>query len=135
MGAWAAYAFGDDTALDWLDETFAEAGSSAVKAALDAVLGTGPDEYMQYSIGVEGRAAAEVVAIAFGAARNGEGAEDLAKVAPHAASILADDSIKAQALKALDRIAAKNSEIAELWEEGPIDEWRDALSDLRSRLS
>ncbi|MEM1300245.1 MAG: DUF4259 domain-containing protein [Pseudomonadota bacterium] len=137
MGAWAAYAFADDTALDWLDGTFLSGGEPAVRAALQLVLSETAQTYLEYDASVEGRAAAEVVAVSFGVSRPDEDEEDIAKVAVHQEDLKKHPELKVKALRALERVSASNSEIHELWteDETAAAEWANANSDLRARLS
>jgi Domain of unknown function (DUF4259) len=59
MGAWAASAFGNDTAMDWVAE-LERSGAHAVTAALAAAVEA--DEYLEAPEAEEAVAAAEVVA-------------------------------------------------------------------------
>ncbi|OYX41483.1 MAG: hypothetical protein B7Z02_15650 [Rhodobacterales bacterium 32-67-9] len=134
VGAWGLGAFEDDAALDWRDESFASTGVQAVIIALQAASKTSPDDYLEYVAGVEARAAAEVVAIAFGKPASGTSHDDINDVKPHVAEIRAIAGIRPLALKAMNRVSADNSEIAELWREnGPV-EFDQAIADLINRL-
>ena len=136
MGAWAETAFSDDVALDWLDDQFELDAVGAVKKALGAAIATSESDYLEYQEGIEARAAAEVVAIARGRARDGESDELLAQVSTALGEIAAVPSIEVTALAALDRVTSDNSEIQALWtEDGPNADWDNANADLRSRLS
>ena len=89
MGAWGVGAFEDDTAMDWLDEELAAAGASAVAGALTAVNETPASDYLEYTDGVNGRAAAETVAIAFGYPAENSDAAIRGQVNEHAEEIIA----------------------------------------------
>lgn len=136
MGAWGVEAFEDDTAMDWLDQELASKGASAVSAALTAVNEAVVSDYLDYDDGVNGRAAAEAVAISFGYPT--ENTDDTARgqVNEHAEAIIAMDGVKVAASLALDRITSDNSEIHELWTENDETgaEWSAAIADLQARL-
>ncbi len=136
MGAWGVGAFEDDAAMDWLDEELSGAGASAVSGALTAVNEIPVSDFLEYTDGVNGRAAAEAVAIAFGYPT--ETTDDAARghVNEHAEEIIAMDGVKVAATLALDRITSDNSEIHELWTENDETgaDWSAAIADLQARL-
>lgn len=135
MGAWGAGAFEDDTALDWLDEAYAERGVEAVREALRAAAGVPADAYMESDIGVAARAAAEIVAIAHERAPGGLDDATEETVKEHASAVRSDRTLTSLAIAAMDRLVAKKSELHELWTEDPTNtEWLDAIEDLKRRL-
>jgi hypothetical protein len=138
MGAWGAHAFENDTASDWLLDAFEQNLVNAVKLALNVVADAPATEYLEVDIGVVGLAAAEVVAIAFGRAREGyTDPERLGHIARYAEEIRSTPDIRSLALASITRIEGPNSELAELWNEGSSTrvDWSNENADLRSRLS
>ena len=135
MGAWGAGAFEDDSALDWMDEAYAEGGVDAVRAALTAAAETAKDDDLDYDIGAAARAAAEIVAIAHERAPGGLDDNDEAAAKEHADAVRADKGLATLALAAMERLLGKQSELCELWTEDPTNtEWLDAIADLKRRL-
>lgn len=111
MGAWAAGPFDNDDAADWAN-TLDDAEPHERPAVVAAALSAAADEagYLDMSDAEAAFAAAAVVA----AARAGVTLES-AYAPQH--SVDADDELVALALRALDRIAADESEWRELWED------------------
>ncbi len=136
MGAWGIGAFEDDTALDWF-ETFVEQGPGTVRAALDAVMAVGPGAEMDAHIGIEGRAAAEVVATVFGRPPEGLNGNRRDRMLEAGGDLRRDEMLPARALEACGRIWSDASELNELWmeDEDTQADWRAAEADIASRLS
>lgn len=135
MGAWGVGAFEDDTSLDWMDDSYAEGGVEAVRAALTTAVATPDDDDLDYTAGCAARAAAEIVAIANGRAPGGLDDEDEEAAKEHADAVRADRDLPDLALRAIDRLVGPNSELHDLWTEDPTNsEWLDAIADLKRRL-
>ncbi|MET7281787.1 DUF4259 domain-containing protein [Kribbella sp. NPDC005582] len=132
MAAWDATVFGNDDAADWAGD-LADAGEDQrVAEALERAAGTARGEYLEASEGAQALAAAEIVAAAAGAPTG---------VSPYNERALAWASGRAGlvelipvALRAIDRVVADDSELAELWEEADDPAWLKAVDDLRARL-
>lgn len=135
MGAWGVNTFDNDTACDWIHGLEDVEDLSLVRETLANVLAVGT-EYLDSDIACEGLAACEVIARLKGnwGMKNAY-TESLDKwVTEHPANPPTD--LVDQALAAIDRILTPPSELRELWdEEGENTEWRDAVNDLRSRVS
>ena len=135
MGAWGVNTFDNDTACDWTYGLEGLDDLSFVRKTLANVLEIGP-EYLDADIAGEGLAACEAMARLKGnwGLRNAY-SETLEKwVEEHPADPPAD--LVDQAFAAIDRICSPPSELMELWDqEGEHKEWRDAVHDLRSRVS
>lgn len=133
MGAWAADAFGNDTACDWADDLENVGDLSLVRQAIDAVLTVG-DEYLDSDIACEGLAACEVIARLQGnrGVRNAYTEPVDEWVAAH--KIVPPENLIKATLAAIERVLTPPSELLELWEEGDATEWRAAVEDLRERV-
>lgn len=136
MGAWGVGAFEDDTALDWLDEEFEAVGDEAVVAILEEVSSMEVTGYLEVDQGSAARAAAEIVAIAFGKGNAKTPEEVIAKISKYMNDIQAQPNIKALAISAVKRVNSENSEVKELWTESEATalEWEADIKDLLSRL-
>jgi hypothetical protein len=130
MGAWGAGSFENDDAMDWVD-TLVEASTVEVLAdSLKPALT--PRSYLEAPEASVVVAAAEVVAAALGSPVGNLPADVTDWVATHAADF--DGGIEADAIRAIDRVTS-DSELRELWEESDTaEEWKAAVTDLRSRL-
>jgi hypothetical protein len=130
MGAWGTDTFDNDSAADWAAE-FAEDGALVqLQAAFDAVF---DEEYVEVDTGSAALAACEVVARLRGKwGRRNPSTEPVDTwVAGHPQP--PPKELVALALRAIDRITAHDSELAELWEGDP--EWKTAVADLRKRVA
>src|SRR4051812_28483158 len=135
MGAWGPLAFVNDTACDWsyalenpdalplVDSAFAEVEQPPADDALDQ----GP--------ACNALAACEVLArLRRHPGYNNAYTEAVDRwVAAHPLPPSSDLLTRATAV--IDRILAPNSELRELWSESGDTEWRDAVEDLRRRLT
>lgn len=133
MGAWGVGSFDNDDAADFLSDVTEGADLGPVREILATALGA--DEYLEAPDASQAIAAAEIVAAALGHPSSAAQQEDelmewIARVKP-----TADAALGSQAVKALDRILAPNSELRELWEEADeFAEWEATIVALRSQL-
>lgn len=132
MGTWDASPFGNDTAADFagdLDELAAEERPSAIREALEAVIGeTG---YLDSDESVVAVAAAALVAAQCPGGKPVDSAYGPDEQVPE----LPVD-LRPLAVKALDRVVGPDSELEQLWDEGDGgEEWRTEISRLRLVLS
>ena len=129
MGAWGPGSFENDDAMDWVGGLTPDSGDTAVRSALTAVAdGHGYVEGPDCSVAI---AAAEALAAARGkpAATLPPEVDAWLRSSPHIARDLVD-----VARKAIRRVVS-DSELKDLWEESEsAEEWREAMSDLESRL-
>jgi hypothetical protein len=132
MGAWDASVFGNDDAADWAGDLVDADQEQLVADALARAAGPAGTEYLEATEGAEALAAAEVVAAAAGAPTD---------VSPYNERALAWASGRAGlvelipvAIRAVDRVVANDSELAELWAEAGDPAWLKAADDLRERL-
>lgn len=126
MGTFGHGPFDNDDALELVGE-FRDP-VRRLRAALKDAQG----DYVQVDVGARAWAAAEVVALCFG---RGE----LAEIPPCVADLLLDvkpsEKFRVLALRAVERLQAEGSEMAQLWAEADaLDDHRVRLDDLRSRL-
>ena len=133
MGTWGTGSFENDEAGDFAIE-FESDGLASLSDALDVA----EIEYLDAAQAQRAIAAAEILAIAI----EGDAAED-AVISPelhdaiqrHGSDIMPRKrGLVRQALSAIERIEADQSELKELWAESDGEEWLEALHDLRSRL-
>ena len=129
MGAWGPGSFENDDAMDWLGGLTPDSGDAALRPALVAVAeGRGHVEGPDCSVAI---AAAEAVAAARG--------KPATKLPPEVEAWLASSPHIARDLVDVARMAIRrvvsDSELKDLWEESESsEEWREAMSDLESRL-
>lgn len=126
MGTFGHGPFDNDDALDLVDE-FRDP-VRRLRAALKDAQG----DYVQADVGARAWAAAEVVALCFG---RGE----LTEIPPGVAELLLEvkpsEKFRVLALRAVERLRAEGSEMAELWAEAEaLDDHHARLDELRSRL-
>ena len=134
MGAWGVLAFENDDACDWAEELEEVDDFSLVESALDAV--EAADDYLEAPDACAALAACEVLARAIGGGgiKNADTKTVDAWVKKHKLKPTA--SLMKRAKRAITRILAEESELRELWDESDsAQEWRDAVKDLRTRLS
>lgn len=158
MGAWGLGPFDNDTAADLADDLADDLGDPAlVVEQLTEVLAeagdTPPDEPLDADLGAEALAAAEVVAALAGHPGEALAAAELAEgdQEPPSLDVLANwcrgeqgagaldgaPGLPRLALRAVVRVMADGSELAELWDEAPEQgrAWREVTAGLRARLS
>lgn len=136
MGTWSHEPFGNDAANDWAYGLEDGGGIEVVEDALDKVLEAG-DEYIDAGDAEEAVAAIEVLAKLLG---KGTQSDSYTKkidawVAAHPGA--PPPALLQKARRVLARIAGKDSELAELWDEGDADEaaaWRASLAALQRAL-
>ncbi|QDL92997.1 DUF4259 domain-containing protein [Paroceanicella profunda] len=128
MGSWAADAFGNDDAMDWLSE-FESDPEAAVIAALDI-----GDGVVEVDAGAAAVAAAEAVATAFGKSSPEVDEDVIARILPHVEAVRDIPDVRDLAIAALEEVLGENSELAELWNEADDPAWAAAVADLSDRL-
>lgn len=134
MGAWSHEPFGNDTACDWAYGLDSSKDLGYLEAAIDAALG-GAD-YLDAGVGEEAIAAVEVLAKMLGKGTQADSYTESADIWVAAATSLPSVELRQKAVKALDRITAGESELAELWDEGDgADEWRATVARLRAAMA
>ena len=127
MGAFGTGPFDNDDALDLLSECV-DSPALTLRVALQAAQG----DYVEVDAGGRAWAAAEIVALAFG---RGELTDLPSSAAELVLRIKPNDTLRALALRAIERLGREGSELAELWAESPDDEsFRARLEHLRGRL-
>ncbi|GAB3932714.1 hypothetical protein GCM10029976_039070 [Kribbella albertanoniae] len=132
MGTWDATVFGNDDAADWADILVNADLEQLVADALERATGSAGAEYLRYSKGVQALAAAEIVAAAAGAPTDANAYNERALEWASGRARLA--SLTPVAIRAVDRVVADDSELAELWAEGDETAWLKTTDDLRERL-
>jgi Domain of unknown function (DUF4259) len=137
MGTWGADSFANDAAADWAGDLVDDGTPETVRETLAIAAEAPTSEYLDADEGAEAIAAAEVVAAAAGRPCESDAysEEAIAWATRHAE--LRDEGFVTLALRAVDRVAADDSELRELWFEDGDDsgrEWKAAIDDLRARL-
>ncbi|WMJ75294.1 DUF4259 domain-containing protein [Cytophagaceae bacterium ABcell3] len=130
MGAWSEKNFGNDSALDWVNEFLESPSIDFVQDTLQQVIEN--DDYIEVDEATSALAAAEVVA-----ALKGKPSSDFPKeIHDNLASLSQPDGLDKLAVQAVNKVIS-GSELQELWEgDGsiPDPEWRAAINDLLNRL-
>jgi hypothetical protein len=129
MGAWGEGALQNDAALDWLIGLGSK-GVEALRKTLALAADTAADDYLDVDDGSAALVAAEMVAAARHSIRDNLGKRVAAWLDAHAETVTADD--EALAKRAVQRVLAKNSELASLW--GGSAEWNANAQALLQRL-
>ncbi len=137
MGAWGEGAFDNDDAADWSGEfegADGDTGLEVVRSGLQAAAKTSGDDYLDSFDGAIAVAAAEIVAAMHGinvqeSAYNEEALGWLATTNPPA-----DDETVRLAVMALERVAAPQSELADVWDEAGDPSWRQAVDNRLASL-
>jgi hypothetical protein len=128
MGAWGSGPFENDDAGDWVYDLEGADDLSLVHDALD-VAGT---SYLDANEGAVAVAAATVVAAALGLRSDGLSEEVTAWLEDHSRLVQPADA--ALAVRALERVLDKRSEVAELWDDAGDTTWRTAVRALQADL-
>lgn len=131
MGTWDTGPFDNDTAADFsysLDEAVEAERENMVRDALIRVIET--DDYLDSGEAVEAVAAAALIV-----AQCPGGGPVTTPYGPDEALPVFSADLRGLAVRALDRVLAKDSELAELWDETDKGaEWRQSVLDLRTTL-
>lgn len=133
MAVHAADSFGNDEALDWLNDLFDERDIYFIHNTLEIIVDSAPGDKPDSWDCCCALAAAEMVAAACGkpASTLPEEAKDWLE----AYEFEADDEALELARKAVDRIE-KDSWLREAWERSGLSaQWYHAVADLKSRLN
>lgn len=129
MGAWGSGPFENDDAGDWVYDLEGADDMSLIHDALD-VAGAA---YLDAGEGAVAVAAATVVAAGLGLRRDGLSDEVTAWLDDHSRLVQPADA--ALAVRALERVLAERSEIAELWDEAGDASWRASIRALQADLN
>lgn len=129
MGSWGDGPFQNDAALDWLSEVESR-GVEAVREALSRAVRTPDGAYLDADDGASAIAAAELVAASGSHEKDHLPARALGCLAHVASLVGADDLTLAR--RAVDRVVARNSELASL--HGPESGWHQHVRALQSKL-
>ena len=133
MGCWAIGSFGNDDAADWLSGLTEQDDLALVRETISQLLTA--DGYLDAPYATEALAAIEVVAAALGRPTAAAQAEEdlmawVARVNPAPEASLVSDAVRA-----IDRILAPESELRELWEDTEdFNEWQADVAGLRAQL-
>ncbi|HXB02212.1 MAG TPA: DUF4259 domain-containing protein [Opitutaceae bacterium] len=136
MGAWANDPFGNDTAGDWADGLDKTEDLSLIEETIQRVLGMG-DNYLEAPEAEEAIAAADTLARLRGKyyVRNAYTKSVDKWVEKH--RLTPSPELVASAIRAIDRILTKPSELLDLWSEGAdsdTEEWKQQMVALKERL-
>lgn len=132
MGTWDIGPFDNDTAADFsyrVDEAPDGERADVLLAAFREVTDTG-DEYLDADLAMEAVAAAALLA-----AQCPGGEPVTTSYGPKKPLGVLPGELRPQAVAALDRILAADSELLELWEESGADEWKAGVLRLREVLA
>ena len=131
-GAWDFNSFGNDSALDWVENELKPEGMRAVEQTVARVAGS--KGYLDVDAGSYAIAAAEVLAAVQGrpAANLPESITAIIKRLPKKVS----ETMRQNGRKALDRVLADDSELNDLWKENKdaYAAWRKSVEDIKARL-
>jgi hypothetical protein len=134
MGAWAHDAFGNDTACDWVFDLKETDDMSLVESTIDRMLENG-DDYLDASDAEEALAAIEAVARLRGNFGVKSAYSEPLDEWVMRTQLKPSELTVQKALEAIERIAGKDSELKELWEEsGDYDIWIAAINELKGRV-
>lgn len=134
MGTWSCKPFGNDTAGDWAFGLDKSNDLSYVEAALDVVIEQDKDDELESTDAEEAIAACEVLSKLLGKGTQSDGYTQGVDTWVASLKIKPDSGMLKKAQKALKRVAGKNSELRELWEEEGADDWKESIKALRAAL-
>lgn len=133
MGAWSPHSFGNDEALDWLNDLIDEHDIYFIHNTLEIIADFPTDDKPESWDCCCALAAAEMVAAAHG--KPGSDMPEEAREWLEAYDFEADDEAMTLARKAVERVE-RDSWLREAWEEsGESAKWYDSLADLKARLA
>jgi hypothetical protein len=133
MGCWAIGSFGNDDAADWVADLTEQRDFSLVRETIAELLAV--DGYLDAPYATQALAAIEVVAIALGRPTQAAQAEKELMTRAESTGPSADAVLVSQAIAAIDRITAPESELRELWEDTEdFDSWQADVAGLRAQL-
>lgn len=136
MGTWASDTFGNDYAMDWVQDLAESGNLDVIEGTLDQALDGGAELAAPFA--AEALAAIEVVVRLQGkpgAQDDDDGAPDdlllwVAQCKRNINPLIAD-----KARRAIVRILSEQSELRQLWQDSPdYDAWRGAVLALQARL-
>jgi len=131
MGAWAADAFGNDTACDWAGDFSENPNIETIKNAIENVLRS--EEYLESDEASECLVACEILArLKDQWGKKSAYSEEIDKWV-ESSDIKPSNELINQAQKSISRILGENSELQELWDEN--EEWHLEMRDLLKRVS
>lgn len=134
MGTWSHEPFGNDAANDWAYGLEEGDGLALVEDALDKVLEAG-DAYLDAGDAEEAIAAIEVLAKLLGKGTQSDSYTKKVDAWVAANRGAPSPALLQKARGALARIAGKDSELAEAWDEGDdADAWRALVAALQRAL-
>lgn len=105
-----------------------------VEDALDAVLEQDKDDELESTDSEEAIAACEVLAKLLGKGTQSDGYTQNVDAWVASLKLKPDSALLKKAQKALKRVAGKNSELRELWEEEGADDWKETIKALQAAL-
>lgn len=135
MGTWGMGHFDSDTAADFaggLDDAPPGRRGEMIREALAFAARTGPEEYLDADDGVVAVAAAALLA----AQRPGGTPVDSVYAPDEALPPLLTPDLCELAVRALERVVAKESELLDLWADaGEGEQWSAGVRELRASLT
>jgi Domain of unknown function (DUF4259) len=133
MGTWGTGPFDDDGASDWVWELQEATDWAVVEQALRGAADVSGSSYLEAPDGQIAWAGAAVVAAALPSPAVAVTPEVAEWLSTHAEELPTD--LRPLALRAVQRVMAANSELAELWAEAGEDEWRSNMETLAAALA
>jgi hypothetical protein len=136
MGTWGEGAFDNDAAADWahrFERADRASGIALIEDALGRAAGTPASSYLGASDGDLTVAAAELVAYLADQPVEESAYNRTAFEWADRVDALAGPELTGLALQALTRITGDDSELADLWDEGPST-WRASIAELAAKL-
>ena len=130
MGTWGSAPFENDDAADWVGELYDGGGFDTCRSAFRAAL---TDNYLEMYVGAAAIAAAEIIAAAVGRASSDLPGEFFEWLIDNDDTPTSADVTLAR--EAVERVAAADSEVAELWQEAGDESWPSRVEELLIRLA
>lgn len=129
MGSWGTKPFENDDASDWLYNLEESEDLSVIEEALE----NAKTDYLEAPEGSEILAASEIILALLGSKR--KGLPDNAKEWISNNKKLDPTKLRKKAIKAIDKVLSKNSELDELWQESDdYKGWRKSVEQIKADL-
>lgn len=133
MGAWSHEPFGNDDANDWAYDLEGVSDFSLIEEALDQALEA--EDYLEAPEASTAVAAVEVLAKLLGRGTQDDAYTEKVDAWVQSVYLQPSPALLKKAQRVLKRVAGKNSELKELWDEDDDGAWATSIAALKQAIS